>query len=66
MKNSKRPFLPLTRVAQGQLLESFESAFDDKASVSYRSFFLMCISIAHVINISPCRLEVTYKTKETV
>ena len=34
MKNSKRPFLPITRVAQGQLLESFESAFDDKASVS--------------------------------
>ena len=34
VKNSKHPFLPLTRVAQGQLLESFESAFDDKVAVS--------------------------------
>ena len=35
VKNSKHPFLPLTRVAQGQLLESFESALDDKVAVSY-------------------------------
>jgi gelsolin len=33
VKNSKHPFLPLTRVAQGQLLESFESAFDDKVAI---------------------------------
>ena len=35
MKTSKHPFLPLTRVAQGQSLEAFESAFDDSTEVSY-------------------------------
>ena len=33
MKTSKHPFLPMTRVAQGQSLEAFESAFDDRAEV---------------------------------
>ena len=34
MKNSKHPFLPITRVAQGQHFELFEAAFDDRAAVS--------------------------------
>ena len=38
MKTSKQPFLPITRVAEGQLLESFESAFDDKVAVSSLAF----------------------------
>ena len=34
-------FLPLTRVAQGQLLESFESTFDDKVAVGWCDIFTM-------------------------
>ena len=34
VKNSKHPFLPITRVAQGQHFELFEAAFDDRAAVS--------------------------------
>jgi gelsolin len=33
VKTSKHPFLPMTRVAQGQSLEAFESAFDDRAEI---------------------------------
>lgn len=33
MKNSKHPFLPLSRVSQGQHFELFEAAFDDHVSV---------------------------------
>ena len=34
MKHSKHPFLPITRVAQGQHNTQFEGAFDDTVPVS--------------------------------
>ena len=34
VKHSKHPFLPITRVAQGQHNTQFEGAFDDTVPVS--------------------------------
>ena len=34
VKNSEHPFLPLTRIAQGNHNMSFDAAFDDKVAVS--------------------------------
>lgn len=62
MKKSKHPFLPITRVAQGQLTEAFESSFDDRVDVRDMKHFLYDPRII----IIPFRLEATFKTKETV
>lgn len=45
VKNSNHPFLPITRVTQGQSLESFESVFDDKVAVS------VFTNVLHKINL---------------
>ena len=51
VKNSKHPFLPLTRVAQGQHFELFEAAFDDRAvvSASHVSELVMLASYGYLI-----------------
>ena len=33
VKNSKHPFLPLSRVSQGQHFELFDASFDDRVPV---------------------------------
>jgi len=43
VKHSKHPFLPITRIAQGQHDEQFEAVFDDNAPVSGNLSMHTCI-----------------------
>ena len=42
VKDSKHPFLPITRVLQGQHNTLFESAFQDHAPVSPLAIYRLC------------------------
>ena len=66
VKNSKHPFLPVTRVSQGQYFELFEAAFDDnRAAVSICSFRTSDV-VGTVCVCFSFRLAAMFKVMETV